>query len=237
MKLFHRLVPIVELCCALFLASLPPATSPAATSYLWQIGGPWQVATDKQCGKPTFPTPTSADFVLVRNGTNCERNQLNPVGNGGSGVYRLNIGQTYTWQFQTVTHMGIDSSNYTQRLIWQVHQYACGVSPNFVLGIQHFPGSNQVWYFLSGGHTKTMPYTEGATDTWEIVAKIENASTGTEKLYRNGVLVANTTGSNFTCGGDPFWNFGPYMWNWVNQGGGVSTLNRVEILFKYMELS
>jgi hypothetical protein len=165
------------------------------------------------------------------------RNQLNPIGNGGSGVYRLNDGQTYTFSFQTVTHMGIDSDNYTQRLIFQIHQYGCGVSPNTVLGIQHFPGQNQVWYILSGGQTFTLPYTEGGTDTWQLTAKIAGDSSGTEQWWHNGVLVASTTGSNFICGTDPFFNFGPYMWNWVNQGGGVSTLTSVAILFNYMKVT
>jgi hypothetical protein len=224
----------------------PPAQSqanlvarPATTSsVLWHIGDPAHIATGGQCGAPTYPTATSADFVLVKDGTLCMRNQLNPIGNGGSGTYFLNPGQTYTWTFQTVTHMGIDTGQYTQRLIWQIHQYDCGMSPNTILGIENMTGgtTGQRWYFLAGNKTFTMPYTEGATDSWQITAKIENASSGTERLYRNGVLIASTTGSNFTCGTKPFWNFGPYMWQWVN-GGATSSLTRVEILFKSMQLS
>jgi hypothetical protein len=211
---------------------------PASSSVLWHVGDPAHAATDGQCGEATYPTATSADFVLVKDG-GCMRNQLNPIGNGSTSVYFLNIGQTYTWTFQTVTHMGIDTGEYTQRLIWQIHQYNCGMSPNTVLGIENMTGgaTGQRWYFLAGGKTFTMPYTEGATDNWQITAKIENASSGTEELYRNGVLIANTTGSNFTCGSSPFWNFGPYMWNWVGQGGGVSSLTRVEILFNSMQLT
>jgi hypothetical protein len=210
---------------------------PASPSLLWDIGDDAHVASDGQCGAATYPTDTSADFVLYKGG-GCMRNQLNPIGNGGSGTYFLNPGQTYTWTFQTVTHMGIDTGKYTQRLIWQIHQYNCGMSPNTVLGIENITGGStgQRWYWLAGNKTFTMPYTEGATDSWQVVAKIENASSGTERLYRNGVLIANTTGSNFTCGAKPFWNFGPYEWQWVN-GGAASSLNRVEILFRSMQLS
>jgi hypothetical protein len=215
--------------------SASPAAS-ADASPLWQIGGSWVVAQDGQCGVPTFPTPTSADFVLVRNGASCKRNQLNPVGNGGSGVYRLNEGQVYTWRFVTVTHMDIDKGKYSQRLVFQIHQYACGSSPNTVLGIQNLTDT-QVWYILSGGKTITLPYTEGATDTWQFTARIAGDESGTEQWWRNGVLVASTAGSNFTCGTKPFWNFGPYMWNWVGQGGGTSKLNQVEILFRSMQLT
>jgi hypothetical protein len=216
---------------------IPSAVAIAATTppVLWQIGSPWVIANTGQCGTPTFPTPTSADFVLVRNGMSCQRNQLNPVGNGSDSVYRLTDGQVYEWDFQTTTNMGIDSGKYSQRLIFQIHQYACGASPNTVLGIQNLTGT-QEWYILSGGKTVTLPYVEGATDTWKFVAKIAPDSTGTEQWWHNGTLAMDTTGSNFTCGTNPFWNFGPYMWNWLNQGGGTSALNQVEILFDYMTL-
>lgn len=217
------------------LLSVSPGLS-ASVPRLWQIGGSWVVARDGQCGAPTFPTPTSANFVLVRKGTSCKRNQLNPVGNGGSGVYRLNDGQVYTWHFVTVTHMDVDKGKYSQRLVFQIHQYACGNSPNTVLGIQNLTGT-QVWYIRSGGKSITLPYTESGTDKWQFTARIAGDATGTEKWWRNGVLVANTTGSNFTCGKKPFWNFGPYMWNWVGQGGGTSRLNQVEILFRSMQLT
>ena len=209
----------------------PPA---ASSTVLWHIGDPAHPATGGQCGAPTYPTSTSANFVLVRGG-DCMRNQLNPIGNGGSGTYFLNPGQTYTWTFQTVTHMGIDTGQYTQRLIWQIHQYNCGMSPNTVLGIENLTGGStgQRWYWLAGGKTFTMSYTEGATDNWEVIARIDNSSYGTEELYRNGSLIASTSGSNFTCGSKPFWNFGPYEWQWVN-GGASSSLTRVEILFNSM---
>jgi hypothetical protein len=218
-------------------SSLRPAAS-TSSSVVWHIDDPAHTATDGQCGAATYPTATSADFVLVKSG-GCMRNQLNPIGNGSPSVYFLNPGSTYTWTFQTVTHMGVDTGQYTQRLVWQIHQYACGMSPNNVLGIENMAGgtTGQRWYFLAGGQTFTMPYTEGATDNWQITERVDNSSSGTEQLYRNGVLIANTTGSNFTCGTKPFWNFGPYMWNWVNQGGGKSSLTRVEILFSNMQLS
>lgn len=85
----------------------PQVTAASSTGTLWQIGDPAITANTGQCGVATHPTATSAEFVLVKN-AGCMRNQLNPIGNGGSGVFLLDAGQTYTWSFQTVTHMGID---------------------------------------------------------------------------------------------------------------------------------
>lgn len=208
----------------------------ATTNPLWQIGSSAITANTGQCGTATYPTATSADFVLVKGG-GCMRNQLNPVGNGGSGVYLLNAGQTYTWQFQTTTHMGIDTGKYTQRLVWQIHDYSCGMSPVTVLGIENLTGGStgQKWYLQSGFGTVTVPYVEGATDTWKISALISSSGTGHLQAWHNGVQIADGSGRTFTCGAKPFWNFGPYMWQWVN-GGATSSLSRVEILFDNMEL-
>lgn len=141
-------------------------TAASSTAALWQIGDPSITANTGQCGVATYPTAASVNFLLVK-AAGCMRNQLNPIGNGGSGVYLLNAGQTYTWSFQTVTHMGIDSGKFTQRLVWQIHDYACGLSPVTVLGIQNLAGGSngQTWYLQSGNGTETLPYVEGATDT------------------------------------------------------------------------
>ncbi len=137
--------------------------------------------------------------------------------------------------------MGIDTGQYTQRLIWQIHDYACGSSPLTVLGIQNMSGgpTGQTWYMSSGGKTWTAPYTEGATDTWKITVVPSTTGTGSVAFYRNGALVGSASNINtFACGAQPFWNFGPYSeWIGNGSGGGKSSLTSEEILFNYMELS
>lgn len=211
-------------------------TAASPTGPLWQIGDPSITANTGQCGVATYPTAASANFLLVK-AAGCMRNQLNPIGNGGSGVYLLNAGQTYTWNFQTVTHMGIDSGKFTQRLVWQIHDYACGLLPVTVLGIQNLAGgaNGQTWYLQSGNGTETLPYVEGATDTWKITALISLTGTGKIRAWHNGVQFASGSGKTFSCGAKPWFNFGPYMWNWTN--GATSTLTQVGILFKYMQMT
>jgi hypothetical protein len=215
----------------------PQVTAASSTGTLWQIGDPAITANTGQCGVATHPTATSAEFVLVKN-AGCMRNQLNPIGNGGSGVFLLDAGQTYTWSFQTVTHMGIDVGKYTQRLVWQIHDYACGLSPITVLGIQNLAGgeNGQTWYLGSGNGTETLPYVEGATDTWKITVLISSTGTGHIQARHNGTQFADGSGKTFTCGAKPWFNFGPYMWNWTN-GNTVSSLAQVEIRFNYMRLT
>jgi hypothetical protein len=200
------------------------------------------IANTGQCGTPTFPTQASVDFILDRN-PGCMRDQLNPVGNGGSGVYRLNPGATYTWTFTTVTHMGIDTGHLSQRLVWQVHDYITNgaiCSPLSVLGISNgFDGTSvQKWYLQSGGGTVFVPYTEGATDTWSVRLVMSTSSSGHTTWTRNGVVVLDKAGATYnTCSsGGPWWNFGPYMWDWTN-GNAPSSLNHVEILFQSMVLT
>lgn len=224
---------------ALFSLALLAATPDPSGVPLWQIGDPSVTANTGQCGVATYPMPTSVNFVLAKN-PGCMRNQLNPVGNGGSGVYLLNAGQSYTFNFQTVTHMGIDTGKFTQRLIWQVHDYACGSSPLTVLGIQNMAGgpNGQTWYMQSGDKVWTAPYTEGATDTWKITVVPSTSGTGSIAFYRNGILVGSASNINtFACGAKPWWNLGVYQWNWAGQGSGVSSLTQVEILFNYAKLT
>jgi hypothetical protein len=222
---------------ALLLALMQPQVAAASSGPLWQIGDPAVTANTGQCGVATYPTPTSADFVLVKD-SGCMRNQLNPIGNGGSGVFLLNAGQTYTWSFQTVARMGIDAGKYTQRLVWQIHDYACGMSPVTVLGIQNLGGgqNGQTWYLESGNGTETVPYVEGATDTWKITAVISSSGTGRIQAWHNGAEFANANGRTFACGAKPWFNFGPYMWDWTNRTA-VSSLTQVGILFEYMQLT
>ena len=223
---------------AILLALLQPqATAASSNGTLWQIGDAAITANTGQCGVATFPTATSANFVLVKN-AGCMRNQLNPVGNGGPGVFLLNADQTYTWNFQTVTRMGIDVGKYTQRLVWQIHDFACGLSPVTVLGIQNLTGGakGQAWYLHSGNGTETLPYVEGATDTWKITALISSTGSGHIRAWHNGVQFADGSGRTFACGPRPWFNFGPYMWDWTNRTA-VSSLSQVEILFNYLRLT
>jgi hypothetical protein len=221
----------------------PSATASPAGNIVWQVGDAWVIANTGQCGTPTFPTASSIDFILNRNDDLCMRNQFNPVGNGGSGVYRLNIGQTYTWHFTTLTHMGIDTGHLSQRLVWQIHDYITNgaiCSPLSVLGISNgFDGTSvQKWYLQSGNGTKYIPYTEGAVDNWTIRAVISNGSSGHFTVTRNGVVVDDGAGPTFnTCTNNaPWWNIGPYMWDWVHHNA-PSSLNSVEILFSSMVLT
>jgi hypothetical protein len=197
------------------------------------------IANTGQCGAPTFPAPTSVDFILNKN-PGCMRNQMNPDDGRGLGVYRLTPGATYTWTFQTVTHMGIDTGHLTQRLVWQIHDYITNgsiCSPLTVLGIQNFTGT-QVWYLQSGNGTWTGAYTEGATDNWVISLTMSTSGTGHITASRNGVQIVNGSGATYnTCSsGGPWWNFGPYMWDWTNHNA-VSSLTSVEILFNSMVLT
>jgi hypothetical protein len=163
------------------------------------------------------------------------RNQIQPIPDS------LTPGETYTWAFQTTTHMGIDSPNLTQRLVWQIHDNVSGsqiCSPLTVLGIQNF-GGPQVWYLASGAGTWTGTYTEGATDAWRITALVSNAPSGGHIIaYRNSVKIMDGPGPTYNlCSQNrrPWWNFGPYMWDWA-RSSDPSILNSVEILFDSMVL-
>jgi hypothetical protein len=160
---------------------------------------------------------------------------MNPTQSGS--LLRLSPGVTYDWKFQTVANMAPDV-NYSQNLIWQIHDYNAGTSPITVLGTQNINDGTTVWYFHGGSGTWKGTYTQGATDTWEIQVKIAADSTGTEKLYRNGVLVSSQTGANYSASsqGNPWWNFGPYEWDWksTHSSGQISNLTSLDFKFNYM---
>jgi hypothetical protein len=162
------------------------------------------------------------------------RNQLNP--NNSNGVFRLKTGATYTWSFQTVTHMGMDAPGGTQRLVWQIHDYATGGSPVAVLGIENH--GTQSWYVSNGGGKVDLPYTDGAVDNWVITAVISCTGSGHLTAQRNGSTVFDRSGATYGCAssGAPWWNMGPYQWNWIGHGA-ASRLSRVEILFNSMVLT
>ena len=180
---------------------------------------------------------TGADFSMTRNydGQDNYRDQMNPTQNGS--LLRLAPGTTYDWKFQTVANMASDA-NYSQNLIWQIHDYNAGTSPITVLGTQNINDGKTVWYFHSGAGTWKGAYAPGETDNWEIQVKISSSSTGTAKLYRNGVLVSSQTGANYSTSsqGDPWWNFGPYEWDWksTHSSGQISDLTSLDFAFNSM---
>lgn len=216
----------------------PTVTSAPTTSSstMWHIGNSYVLpsTSDGQYQKPAV-SGTSADFSLIRNynGTNNYRNQMNPTINGS--LIRLTAGTTYDWKFTTVANMAPDV-NYSQNLIWQIHDYNAGTSPITVLGTQNINDGHTVWYFHGPSGTWKGTYTQGATDNWEIQVKVSSGSTGTAKLWRNGVLVSSQTGANYSTSsqGYPWWNFGPYEWDWKSNhsSGQISNLTKLDFAFK-----
>ncbi len=84
----------------------------------------------------------------------------------------------------------------------------------------------------------TGTYTPGETDSFKIVARISEGSTGLTQLYRNGSLVASVSGANYhNSSGNPWWNFGPYKWRWELSGGGGSTMTKINATINNMTLT
>lgn len=228
-------------------ATPKPSTTAAPTSgaptsgTLWHIGQSYVLpsTSDGDYQRPAV-SGSSANFSMTRNydGTNNYRNQMNPT-IGGS-LIRLTPGVTYDWKFQTVANMQPDA-NYSQNLIFQIHDYNAGTSPITVLGTQNINNGRTVWYFHSGSGTWTGAYTYGATDTWEIQVRVSDSGAGMEKLYRNGVLVSSQAGSNYSTSsqGDPWWNFGPYEWDWKSNhsSGQISDLTSLDFKFNYLNFA
>lgn len=217
------------------------ASPTAGVTSIWHIGNSYVLpsTSDGDYQKPTsIDSNNGIDFSMTRNynGTNNYRNQVNPTNSSGS-LLRLTPGTTYDWKFQTVANMAPDV-NGSQNLIWQIHDYNAGTSPITVLGTQNINDGGTVWYFHSGGGTWKGKYTQGAVDNWEIRIKIASDSTGTEMLYRNGALVTSQTGANYSTQsqGNPWWNFGPYEWDWKSTAtsGQVSDLSSLDFVFNQM---
>ena len=136
-------------------------------------------------------------------------------------------------------NLGVDTGKFTQTLFWQIHDYACGNSPNTVIGVQNMVGgpNGQTFYFQTSGHTWTAPYVEGATNTFKIVAVPSDSGGGSITFYLDGKLIGSATNVNtFACGAKPWWNFSLYDWDWTN-GNAVSSLTMRAMLFNYMRLS
>ena len=194
---------------------------------------------DGQCGTPTFTKGGAVKFTLTAGG-GCMRNQLNPL-KGPSQIWTLTPGSTFTWDFKTVALMQVDSTPFADRLIWQIHQgdagsNGCALSPITSLHITTNGNGVQSWSFDQGGTNALVTYTEKATDTWKVQAKISNGSDGWTKAYHNGSQILSTTGPNYppSCTA-PFWNFGPYDWQMKDPGYKGPATVKLKVI--YMNLS
>jgi hypothetical protein len=239
-----------------------PVTTAAPTTgnVIWKAGDPtlgkWIVGNTYQCGTPVN-TGSTFTFNLVKNGTNCGRNQMLPVTSSGSTVY-LTDGKTYTWSFHYVDGkpdgtgpgMGQDTGSDPESLIWQIHGNTEPDTPctslNFLNGSYYSGslGAGQQWGFMtcSGVHWYGK-YTPGEVDDFKIVATIANADIASEtygdtKLYRNGVLVMDTKGPNYhhstSSPARSWFNFGPYKWRWELANGGGSSMSNVNATIENM---
>lgn len=226
-----------------------PAAGPSPT-VLWQAGSPgldnWVSARDGQCGGPVA-AGTRFTFSLAQQGTNCIRNQVQPIDSSGDS-FRLTDGHQYTWTFHYIDGgpgggpgMGYDAD--ARSLIFQVHPYGGG---NPCVGLAFFNGgtigSPQQWLLTNcSGNVWNGAYAPGEEDDWKLVMLVSQKADGNLKLYRNGTLVANASGPTYSNKhggkGDPWWNFGPYKWRWQLAGGGNSTTNHVNATIDNMTLT
>lgn len=236
--------------------SVPPVTTQAqsqaytTSSIVWKAGDPvlgkWTRSNTNQCGTPVLSAATFA-FTLNRSGTTCSRNQVNPL-NSSDSLSRLVDGATYTWAFDyydgksndTGPGMGLDRD--ARSLIWQIHGYMESDSPCtglvFVNGPQNVGGPQMWGLYTCAGLVWTGTYHAGERDTFKIVARLSETSSGYTRLYRNGVLVASVTGANYhNSYGEPWWNFGPYKWRWQLAGGGGSNMYQVNATITGMTLT
>lgn len=223
-----------------------PTPTPSGT-VVWKAGDPtlgkWEIAYDHQCGTPVN-VGTEFDFTLVQNGTNCGRNQANPLTAAGGNVM-LTPGVTYTWTWHEIDGpppgMGPDAD--ARSLVWQIHGYEESDSPctslNFINGPDQVSGPQMWGFFTCAGLVWSGSYTPGESDDWTIVAKISSGSDGDTKLYRNGKLQVDSPGANYhnSPTNQAWWNFGPYKWRWELPGGGGSTMTTVAQTFQSMLLT
>lgn len=160
---------------------------------------------------------------------------------------QLTPGATYTWTFTyhdtaiSGRGPGMGRDTDARSLIWQIHGLNERDTPctslNFVNGPAN-TGGPQMWGLMTcAGLVWTGSYRSGETDTFKIVARISNTSSGFTQLYRNGVLVKSISGANYhNSYGNPWWNFGPYKWRWEIAGGGGSSMYQVNATIANMTL-
>jgi hypothetical protein len=231
--------------------TVAPTASPSPPPYgtiVWQAGSPtlgnWETANTYQCGNPVL-TGSTFYFDLKQDGTKCGRNQMLPLTAGGS-TFQLTAERVYTWVFGYVDGnplgqppgMGNDDGE-AQSVVWQIHGNDEPDTPCTQLGFGNTPpnsssGQPQQWLIDDCGSSLSAPfwvgpYTPQETDAFVIQAKISSGSDGWTRLWRNGSLVASSTGANFKeSTGGPFWNFGVYKWRWELSGGGGSKMTEVQ---------
>ncbi|HEX4014051.1 MAG TPA: hypothetical protein VHX17_09215 [Candidatus Cybelea sp.] len=232
-------------------------TSPSAYgAVVWRAGDPvlgkWQTANTQQCGKPVA-TGASFFFNLKQDGTNCGRNQMLPLTPSGS-LFQLTPGHVYTWVFDYIDGdangkppgMGNDGG-VAQSVVWQIHGYNEPGTPCTQLGFGNTPpnsaaGQPQRWLIDDCGSSLSAPFWTGPyapqeTDRFVIEAKVSAGSTGWTKLYRNGALVASSTGANYhSSPNNPWWNFGIYKWRWQLANAGGSKMTEVQNTVNNMTL-
>jgi hypothetical protein len=235
------------------------APSPTPTQYgtiVWQAGDPvlgkWETANTYQCGNPV-QTGATFYFDLKQNGTSCGRNQMVPLDSTGA-TFRLMPGKVYTWVFNYIDGnaqdqapgMGMDKGE-AQSVVWQIHGYDENDTPCTQLGFGNTPpnsefGQPQQWLIDDCGSSLGAPfwtgsYTPQETDHFVIQALVAQDSAGWTKLWRNGVLVASSTGANYhNSVGNPWFNFGLYEWRWEQSGGGGSQMTEKQDTIENMVL-
>lgn len=217
-------------------------TKPDQATLHWQIDHDskppnWGDAVSGECANFSFPTDSSLYFPFKRgggvSGGPCYRDQLNPMVNGN--IFYLPMNTTYTWRFQTY----IDSDS--TAIVWQVHPegWARGcthLGPPVGLGVgaANNPPDWHVWAGLPGGaKTWTIPFKNNTTDNWRMVVAMHGTNWGFN-AYHDGRLFASTTNIQYQAAcKNPFWNFGPYDWEWENPSGPGS---HVDVTYKYLKL-
>lgn len=225
--------------------------STTAGSVVWQAGnaqlGRWAKSNTYQCGSPAVSGATF-NFTLSRSGTSCGRNQASPMDANGNNS-RLTDGRQYTWSFRYVdgtsagSRPGMGYDRDARSSIFQVHAYGGG---NACTGLGFYNGgvvgAAQKWYLSTcSGYVWSGSYTAGEKDDWTIVMVPSQSSSGNVKLYRNGALVANVNGANYSNSGGgnggPWWNFGPYKWRWELANGGGSSMTQINASIQNMTLT
>ena len=224
------------------LASSTPAPESPSATVVWKAGDPqlghWGVATTYQCGTPVN-TGATFTFTLAPDGTNCGRNQANPLrdGNARDLVY-LADGSTFIWEFDYIdgtpagSPPGMGADVDARSLIWQIHGNKERRTPCARLGFMNGPNGvsgPQMWGLSDCSGTFWVgSYTPGERDHFKIVARVSTGPTGFTEIFRNGAFEAHHDGANYQNSvGDPWWNFGPYKWRWELAGGGGSSMTQV----------
>ena len=246
-------LPVLVLAAAIAVGGCthaPEKAQAATPQVIWQAGsatiGRWIAANTHQCGTPV-QNGSEFRFTLVQQGTECGRNQANPVDAGG-GLILLTPGATYAWTWHEIDGpppgMGRDAQ--AESLIWQIHGLHEPHTPCARLGFINGPdqvSTPQMWGFFTCGSNRESTlvwsgaYTPGESDDWKIVARISAGADGWIELWRNGVKQGHWPGANFHDATQCWWNFGPYKWRWLLAGEGGSSMTTVSQTFQDMTLT